>query len=83
MADDAHRRRPWFRQHLTQRQYDALTASVRATVLAEPGRWSIAALARDYEVSEKRMRTVVGRLGGEVERRGHTSAARLWPRGGA
>lgn len=83
MADDAHRQRPWFRLRLSPRQYDALTASVRATVLAEPGRWSIAALARDYEVSEKRMRTVVGRLGGEVERRGHTSAARLWPRGGA
>lgn len=76
-------RRPWYRQHLTQRQYDALAASVRATVLAEPGRWSIAALARDYEVSEKRMRTVVGRLAAEVERRGHTAGSRLWPRGGA
>lgn len=62
-------------------QRRALSASVLATVRAEPGEWTISALARDYDVRVGYMRSVVRDLSREVEVRGATFGARLWPRG--
>lgn len=58
---------------------ETLRHSVLTTIRAEPGEWSIPKLAKDYDVTEAAMRHLVGKIA-EVEVRGKTAGARLWPR---
>ena len=51
-----------------------LAASLRATIEAEPGQWSVRTLALDYDVSPSWVRRALDRV--PHDRRG----GRLWPR---